>query len=328
MILASIERITNVKHHPNADKLDQGLVKAWPVVIGRDIHKENELVVFIYPDVLIDKNNPVFSFMEKRKWRVWQMKLRGERSCGLVMPVSILNDYTKDINIVEGMDVGEIIKCEKYERPLPAELAGQVKGSFPTHIISKTDEDNYLSNPEVEHEFRGKECYVTLKMDGSSLTIVVNKDDEWVCSRNLALKESETNAFWKIVKKYDLINKIRSIGNIAIQGELCGEGIQSNKLKIVGTDFYMFNAKDIDTGIPYNMEQLKELAEKLEIKMVPIVKEFLYDDSWSISRLQELADEQKYRNDPAEGIVIRPKIPVFSPTLSKCLSVKIINSNY
>jgi hypothetical protein len=46
---------------------------------------------------------------------------------------------------------------------------------------------------------------------------------------------------------------------------------------------------------------------------------------------QNLANEQKYGTDPAEGIVIRGyknNQTVYSPTLQKMLSVKVINQNY
>ena len=44
MIDASFEKITDIQHHPNADKLDVGKIGGWTVVVGRDQFKDGDTV--------------------------------------------------------------------------------------------------------------------------------------------------------------------------------------------------------------------------------------------------------------------------------------------
>lgn len=49
-------RITNIHPHPNADKLDLGLVNNWPVVVPKGSFIENEIGLFICPDAKLPNN--------------------------------------------------------------------------------------------------------------------------------------------------------------------------------------------------------------------------------------------------------------------------------
>jgi len=113
---------------------------------------------------------------------------------------------------------------------------------------------------------------VTEKLDGSSMTVYVNQDDSGVCSRNLNLLESEGNTYWRIARSRGLIEKILSTGrNIALQGELIGEGIQGNPYKISGQDFYLFDIYDIDAGEYMLPRDRQQLAQDLDIQCVPVI---------------------------------------------------------
>ncbi len=49
-MLATIEKITNIHKHSNADTLQICLIKGWQTIIKLDSFKENELVIYIYSD--------------------------------------------------------------------------------------------------------------------------------------------------------------------------------------------------------------------------------------------------------------------------------------
>lgn len=340
MKLASIETIHSISVHPNSESLAKAKVLGWNVVVKKGDFQEGESVVFIFPDVLVDKTNPVFSFMEQRKWKVWQAKFRGEPSAGLVMPISILKDYIDINDSIDnyknqiGLDVGSIIKCEKYEKPLDISINGNSAGSFPSFLIRKTDEDNLRSNPRVIEEFKGKTCIVTQKADGSSGTVIFNNQEDVekqfkVCSRNLEVKEGE-NAFWFVANKYNLREKLTAFNkNLAIQGEVVGPKMNGNRLGLSALDLYIFNIKDLDTGIYYNHNQIVEFCKQFGLTHVKFVSEFVWDENVTIDKLQELADSQVYPNGAkGEGIVIRPAEVCWSNILDKELSVKLINQNY
>jgi RNA ligase (TIGR02306 family) len=122
------------------------------------------------------------------------------------------------------------------------------------------------------------------KYDGSSMTVFIkNAADEegnpirrfGVCSRNLELKDTEENSFWRQARADDIENKLRELvpdRNIAIQGELIGEGIQGNKYRILGTQFHVFTIYDIDKGEYLNSEERVALAEKLGLNHVKVLE--------------------------------------------------------
>lgn len=351
MKLATIQRIHSIQPHPNADTLSIAKIIEWPVVVKKNEYKEGELVIFISIDSVVPKENPYFSFMERQHYRVWNAKFRKAPSQGLVCPLSILPKYMtweikslihdengklkeEDFPIKEGSDVTDELGIIKYEKPLDVSMCGDAKGGFPTHLIPITDEDNLLNNPDTLNEFMGEKCYLTVKADGSSLTVIYHDNEVHVCSRRLEQKEG--TGFWKIAEKYDLPNKLKAqmALNIAIQAEACGGKIQGNPLGLSEPCMFVFNVKDISTGKWYGWEEIKSICSLFKIPSVILVCEpFIFDNTWNIAKLQEIANKVTYTTankevKKGEGIVLRPIKPKYSSILGKLLSVKILNQEY
>lgn len=342
--LATIEKIHSIQPHFNADSLEVAKIKEWPVVVKKGEYKDGDLVVFIRIDSIVPSANPYFAFLEKQKYRVWNAKFRKAPSQGLVCPLSIIDDRTLDgigrmtqrfaPNILqEGDDVTGVLGVIKYEKPIDVSAAGDAKGAFPTHFVSITDEDNLLNYPELLDELRGELCYLTVKADGSSMTTIHNNGEVSVCSRRLEQKEG--TGFWKLAEKFDLPNKLKAQTlNIAIQAEACGGKIQGNPLGLAEQTMFVFNIKSIDTGKWYGWPEIQMTCALFGIPTVQLVCEpFVFDDTWTIARLQELANQVTYKAAngevrKGEGIVLRPVTPKYSPALGKALSVKILNQDY
>lgn len=173
-----------------------------------------------------------------------------------------------------GLDVTDLLGIQKWEAPVPAQLAGQVRGNFPG-FISKTDQERIQNLTKELEQWQGNDKFtweVTEKLDGSSMTVYVRDEDEGVCSRNLDLKLDENNSFWKVAIRENLIEKIRNSGrNLALQGELIGEGIQKNPYGIVGQDFRLFDIYDIDRGDYLSPLERRVFADTHGIKHVPLI---------------------------------------------------------
>jgi ATP-dependent RNA circularization protein (DNA/RNA ligase family) len=87
------------------------------------------------------------------------------------------------------------------------------------------------------------------------------------------LKETEGNTLWRVARANNLIDKIRSTGrNLAFQGELIGEGIQGNRYKQKGQEFYLFDIYDIDQGKYLTPDERTELVNQLGIQHVPVIE--------------------------------------------------------
>jgi RNA ligase (TIGR02306 family) len=149
----------------------------------------------------------------------------------------------------EGEDVTDHLGIVKWEAAIPAELAGQVEGAFPT-FIPKTDQERcqnivpliFESNEDSEYE-------VSMKLDGTSCTIYHNNGKFGVCSRNWELKINDANANNSLVRiAHDtLLNvELPRLGNYAIQGELMGPGIQGNREGLKKHELFVFDVYDID----------------------------------------------------------------------------------
>jgi len=330
---ATIQKIHSILRHPNPDvtKLEIGKVKEWPVVIPKGQFKDGDFVVFILIDSIVPETNPYFEFMRKQHFRVWNAKFKGAPSQGLVCPMSILPTLPKSWALDD--DVSEVLGVTKYEKGLDATIAGDAKGRFPTDVVTITDEDNLLNYPEVLDEFRGELCYLTVKADGSSMTVIYDNGEVRVCSRRLEQKEG--TGLWTLADSYALPDRLKELKkSLAIQAEACGGKIQGNPLGLKRPTMFVFNVKEHDTGRWYGWEEIKQTCSVLNIPTVQLVCEpFVFDDTWTIARLQELANKVTYTTDTGElrkgeGIVLRPVTPKFSPVIGKPLSVKILNQAY
>ena len=152
-----------------------------------------------------------------------------------------------------------------------------------------------------------------------------------VCSRNLELAEDENNIYWKVAKQYDLKNKLEKLNlDLAIQGEIFGEGLQKNPLKIKGHQFNVFLIKDLLRGTWLDWEETENICKVLGLATVPVLAIYTWKTLPSFTELQEIANKLVYPlGGHSEGMVLRTKKPVPSFALEKdWWSVKIMNEPY
>jgi len=267
------------------------------------------------------------------------------------MPISEL----LNIPVAEGQDVTEVLGVQKYEKPIPVQLAGRVKGNFPI-FIRKTDQEraqNILK--EIRKAVEVDEMFeATLKLDGSSMTVYNHPvrngvwsiggfasegkevDIQGVCSRNWDLAPEtlnddtdRKNAFWKCANERSLVEKVKAIKtetgrNVAIQGELMGEGVQHNRENLRGLEFFCFDIWDIDTQEYLSPLERTELCGRFQISEVPHIMDVSLSAICSenlIDGLLKFANRPSYNPDiPTEGVVFR--------SLERRFSFKVINNEY
>ena len=333
MKLASIELIKSITKHTTADRLELVQVMGWQSVVKSGIHNKGDKVVFVVIDTilpreswsefLVDKNNP------DKPIRLKMIKLRGEHSAGIVLPLTEFPPEFNDLDV--GSDVTEHLNIKKYIKHHSFDLTGENKGDFPTHLASKTDEENGLSNLNiVEEVIKSPSVTITQKCDGSSITIVVDNGlivD--VCSRNLSKKETETSVFWKAARKLKTFEGFTGV----IQGELVGPNIQQNQMHLEDHEVVVFQIKK-SSGEYMNYQEMKGVCNvELNCSVVPLVSECSFIGCGieeAVLKLQNLADQQIYNNtdNPAEGIVVRPTDYKKSISSRRPFGFKILNRNY
>jgi len=327
--LATIQAVRNVRNHPNADALDLVQVLGWQVVTKRNEFKEGDLCVYCVIDTVLPERLE-FEFLRNKHFRIKHVRLRAEHSAGIVFPLSLLNAFGYTDPIAEGVDITDVIGVKHYEKPMPPELAGQAHGGMPGFLIM-TDEDNLRSYPDAVPELYGRPYYITRKDDGCSGTFFIRNGEFGVTSRRIHLKESQTNGFWRMARKYDIENALRTAfpkGDIAIQGEVCGPALQKNRIGLTELEFHLFNVFDIVGRTYLDYQKILDFTATYKIPMVTTICEGAAF-GYSLEELVKLANEQKYPNGgPAEGIVIRPKESFRSQILGKAWSGKVINELY
>lgn len=125
-----------------------------------------------------------------------------------------------------------------------------------------------------------------------------------VCSKNNDLHELANCNFeyWKTALRNDLPNKLANLNqNIAIQGEICGPGINQNRENLQETQFFVYSMWDITAQKFINPHKVEELAHKLGLQHVPVIRYVkIRSIASSHEDLRNLADER-----PGEGLVYK-----------------------
>jgi RNA ligase (TIGR02306 family) len=300
--LASIQRIKALAPIVGADAIEKATVLGWQLVVKKGEFQVGDLAVYCEIDSLLP-DRPEFEFLKARGMRIRTIRLRGEISQGICFPLSILPEGAE---LVEGADVTEVIVVGKYEPPIPASLSGIMKGGFPG-FIPKTDETRVQVMQEMLDKYAGTQCYVTEKLDGSSVTYYLQDGEFGVCSRNLELYESAENSLWKVARSLQIEEKLRARGgNHALQGEIVGEGIQGNLYRLRGQTVFFFNLFDITAYRFLDFAGFETAMQEMELQSVPVLDR-AYTLISDIPQLVALGTGRStLSNVEREGVVIRP----------------------
>lgn len=307
--LATIRKIKELRPIPNADRIEVAVIDGWNVIVNKeDGFKVDDLVIYIEIDSVLPPK-PEFAFMEKYKYRVKTIKLRGQVSQGLVLPLDILPTNVTLI-IEEGADVTDILGIKKYdpeavkEKAWWSKLAVQNKVEFPWWLkpfkrisfirnwwinkhkaiddfptfIKKTDEERIQNVPVLFDRIKYGEIplSITEKMDGTSATFFLKDGKFGVCSRNKWLLKEDDSPYWVVANKYFIEDVLRNLagfdnnkGLYVLQGEIIGKSIQGNKYHLSDFMFMPFNLIINGKRLPY--EQMVNALEPTSLNCVPLV---------------------------------------------------------
>ena len=283
--MASIQIIRDITPIEGADAIVLAHINGWAAVVKKDEFSVGQYVVFCEIDSwvphgiapFLSKGREPREYLGVKGERLRSVKLRGQLSQGLILPANVLPlaDYA------EGEDVSEKLGIVKYEPPIPAQLAGQVKGNFPS-LVSKTEEER-VQNIQGLEKYLDEVFVETEKLHGTSVSFVLNENGEMeVCSRNLSLKEDENNLYWKLAKKNDALSMLNSVKNyyeatgvsvksVAIQGEGVGQGVQKGwEYGIQIPEFFLFTIQV--NGVKIAEEDFQYISTTLGVKSVPQVR--------------------------------------------------------
>jgi RNA ligase (TIGR02306 family) len=196
----------------------------------------------------------------------------------------------------------------------------KIKSNSKRYDITVENNHNFFANGVLVHNCQNlkleislshlsKEFFeVTEKLDGSSSTFFIKDNEFGVCSRNLQLKEDDTNTFWKVARKFNLEEKLKELGaNIAIQAELVGPKIQGNPYKLDDHKIFVFDIFDIDNYTYLNSDDRYKYVKWLGLSSVPILEYDLPITTLFIDDLLKMAEGKSQLNPEAEreGLVYK-----------------------
>jgi len=239
-----------------------------------------------------------------------------------------LEDRVLFEGLFDGEDLAPYIGVVKWDPPVPANLAGNVKGAFPP-FIPKTDQERIQNcYQSMQRRFLDDLFEVTLKLDGSSMTAFVFKDEFGVCSRNMQLKIDEeniaTNAYVSTAVHIQLEHVLRNSGfsSIAIQGELMGPGVQGNREQLHEKKFYVFDMFNIETQKYFAPEFVRKFCYDNALDHVPVINPHMSLRWKSCADILKMADDTpSIKNPISEGLV-------FKSVHDASVSFKAISNKY
>ena len=136
--LAHVEQIVDIRPIENADKIEVAQVLGWNVVVSKaENHKVGDKVIYVEIDSKLP-DRPEFEFLRDRKFRVKTIKLRGQYSQGLILPMSLLKkdypvgaDVTKELGITYYVPEDNIRKANKVPKSVKYQsMAARHKNLF------------------------------------------------------------------------------------------------------------------------------------------------------------------------------------------------------
>lgn len=342
--LASIQQILDIQPIEGADSIEAALILGWQVVVQKGQFQVGDLVVYCEIDSILPEREE-FEFLRKVGFRIKTIKLRGQISQGICFPLSILEGFIKHPRLSsilyfqsKGFDLTSILGIKKYDSPevsvkgqgMQVGLSG---GLFPSYI-PKTDETRIQSTPSLLQKFNRALCYITTKIDGTSATFAIKGGLPWlkkffpgkisICSRNTIRKKDLPNIYWEMAKKYNIIGILKKYGNIAIQGEIAGPGIQKNKLGLEEKQLFVFDVYDIKKKKYYNYFELDYFCSQNNLQMVPVEDSNFNLTNRTIPELLDLAKGFYPNGHVKEGIVLRT---ILSFGWGR-MSFKVINQDF
>jgi RNA ligase (TIGR02306 family) len=251
-------------------------------------------------------------------FRIRTAKMRGQLSQGLLLPLAKFPELE---GFNEGEDLTEKLGVKKWYIPETSNDSGTIIGDRP-HGIPASDEIRIQSALELLEELNGKPYYITTKYDGTSGIVYYIDGKIGCCSRNKEIKDEETALYWTPVYKHNLKEKLEKYGkNIVLTGEICGPGIQRNKLRLPDIQWYIFDVKDWDANQYMSYDKAVEVCNELGLQVVPL-EERGDSFSYSLETLLEKAKGKYASGLEKEGIVVRDL------NRPKALSFKVLNNDF
>jgi RNA ligase (TIGR02306 family) len=320
-IAITVQEITAVEHHPDADRLDIIKILGTQCIVGRGDYIVGEKVIYFPPDMMIPEAIAEALDVKKYlKYVIWNgekvqskiaaCRLRGVSSYGFVIDC--------DQRLKVDFDATLVYLGEKYEPPVKVANGGS-KG-FNEYGLPEGKFHHYTN---IQHFWRypnvfepDEKVVITEKIHGTNSRLgVLFEDGEWVFaagSHHVRWKDCPTaDRYWKPLNAplMSLLNELcGECSDVVIFGEIYGSSVQDMNYGVLGDNGY--RVFDITINGRYlNWEDVQTHCDRHEIPTVPTI----YQGPWKYVSdvLDKYASGKTAIGEPTgkfkgrEGIVIK-----------------------
>lgn len=306
--LAHIEKVEWIKAIPGADKIELCGVLGWQCVTKKNEFKVGEKIIYVEVDSVMPEQ-PEFEFLRPRKFRVKSIKLRGELSQGLVLPIldtlgrpqeslEVGEDVTELLGITKYLSASEQEETKSSESKLRKsknpvirymmrykwfrDLMVPKKSNGWPDWISKTDEPRIQNEPRLLEQFKDSSIYVTEKVDFQSATFTGHfvpifkflgryspMKYQFVVCSRKIRNNDKDSLYWRIAKKYGIDYILKMNPTLTIQGEQGNTKVQGNKYGIKEEQLWVFNIIDHVNDYHFSWEEIKKFCADYGLEHVP-----------------------------------------------------------
>ena len=331
-ILITIERVTSVNPHPNADRLEIVKLLGTQTVVPKGQYKVADWVVFFPPDIMIPDDVAerlgVKQYL-KANGRVAACRLRGVASYGFIASLTAIEGVS---GLFVGCDVTHLFDGVKYEPPV--KLNGGDGAHEPPAFHRYTDIQHYYRNADVITP--GTLVRITEKIHGTNSRVgLIKVDDEWqyvAGSHNTARKQGR---YWLPLEHEGILNLLADLcneeNNVIIFSELYGPGIQDLDY---GTEEVTFRVFDISVNGRYlNFYDLAFVCIAHDIPVVPLlytgpfVADLVEVYTNGPTTVAKQVNQIKSKFKDREGCVITPLCEIHNTDLGRVI-LKSVSADY
>lgn len=197
MYCAYVTTIKDLRKHNNADRLQCATIFGNNVIVDLNYYAGQRVVYFPVDGQLSEgfakennlvrvkdaDGNNIGGYLDHDKRNIKALKLRGEQSDGLVLPIEVLSKYTDVEKLTDGAQITTLNGYEICRKYIPR---SNRQNKYGTLGVSKTRKSHKNKKEKIFYPFfvehidtaqlaynerafkPGDTCYITLKMHGTS----------------------------------------------------------------------------------------------------------------------------------------------------------------
>lgn len=319
-LIVPVSTISNVRVHPNADRLEIAEILGWQTVLPKGQFQSGQRVVYFPPDSVMPQelSDKLGVTQYLSKGRVRCAKLRGEPSFGFVIEAPE--------HFAIGQNVANEYGITKYEPPLRP-----IEGDADTpHVLFEeyTDIQNLRNYPDMFED--GEEVILTEKIHGTNCRIslvdgVVMAGSHSVRRKRPADEDIARHVYWYpyTLKGVQDLLKSQEGRVMILYGEVFGK-VQSLHYGMTGKlGFVAFDLKIDGRYIDYDL--FRSMMTTYDIPCVPEV----WRGPFSVAKVAEMSKGKTLMSDThiREGVVVRPVVERKNPKIGRMV-LKYLSEDY